>query len=518
LLIEKHYPAVFLFIDLRLGENMISSIKIKGFRGFAEEQELKLSKPEIGKPGSGLTVIVGPNNGGKSTIIESFNVMAQKSDKDFTEGQRNKRAGDRVEIVLEYHEKNGNIDIYNKESLITVSKSGPKAKYNKESVHSTISVLSSRRFFDPYSKYESRESVELSALSSMLAYRGQSFDAISKGKRTYALRKLNEVAESPKLKEILKKVYGKELNWSVDLYNTGNEYVKIKLDDLYSHDSDGLGEGLVNLLFLVSFLVESESNELIVIDEPELSLHPQLQRNLLEVILDFTENIQVLYATHSPEMVSLKSILNGGTLCRVVNQDNGSKIYNLNIANLDKETKNFLRNSNENISFPHVFGYDARSCFFIDDRVVIVEGQEDVVLLKRALEILKINKKINFFGFGAGGAENIRYILKILSSLGFKEVCCLYDRNKAPEKADTEELFPKEKFPRYDFKILNADDIRDKECEVRDKCKKLKDKNYCKNCESMTHGIFEKGRKEINSEFEEDFKQLLEEIGKNYSY
>ena len=68
---------------------MISSIKIKGFRGFAEKQELKLSKPN-GEKGSGLTVIVGPNNGGKSTIIESFKVMSSGDHFSFAEGQRNK--------------------------------------------------------------------------------------------------------------------------------------------------------------------------------------------------------------------------------------------------------------------------------------------------------------------------------------------------------------------------------------------------------------------------------------------
>jgi AAA15 family ATPase/GTPase len=68
---------------------MISSISIKGFRGFAEEQELKLADPN-GNRGSGLTVIVGPNNGGKSTIIESFKLMSSGNDISFAEGQRNK--------------------------------------------------------------------------------------------------------------------------------------------------------------------------------------------------------------------------------------------------------------------------------------------------------------------------------------------------------------------------------------------------------------------------------------------
>ncbi len=82
------------------GENMFESINIKGFRGFADKQELKLAKPHENNRGSGLTVIVGPNNGGKSTIIESFKLMSSGIDIDFTEDQRNKSKDDGVEIVL----------------------------------------------------------------------------------------------------------------------------------------------------------------------------------------------------------------------------------------------------------------------------------------------------------------------------------------------------------------------------------------------------------------------------------
>lgn len=103
-------------------DNMISSIKIKGFRGFAEEQELKLSKPN-GEEGSGLTVIVGPNNGGKSTIIESFKVMSSGNHISFAEGQRNKAAGDAVEIVLSFDDGS----IHNLETILA---GGHKAKRN----------------------------------------------------------------------------------------------------------------------------------------------------------------------------------------------------------------------------------------------------------------------------------------------------------------------------------------------------------------------------------------------------
>ena len=486
---------------------MISSIKIKGFRGFAEEQELKLSIPN-GEKGSGLTVIVGPNNGGKSTIIEAFKAVSSRSDISFSEGQRNKVAGSRVEITLQTCDKK-KIDgkYFHTYILETHFAGGSEARRTFRIEDLPIIILPSRRFFNPYSNKASYSGDEYRALSKsiMLKPRGQPIDAEDNG--------LFDLVKNPELKrrfdDLLEKVLGYRLKWTIDLCNAGDYYVKICQQNV-DHDSDGLGEGLVSLLFLVEALYYPKNN-LIVIDEPELSLHPELQGNLLEVILEHTKDKQVLYATHSPEMVSIESILNGGTLCRVAKQGNTSKIHKLD---LDDDTKKFLENSIENINFPHVFGYDARSCFFLGDGVLIVEGQEDVVLLKKALRLLDIKSKINFFGFGAGGAENIKYILAILSSLGFERICCLYDGNKKDEKENVEE-----KFQQYYFELLNADDIRDKKCELRGKCNILKDGNYCEDCQNhITPGIFDIHRKEINKDYIDGFKVILERIQKNLSY
>ena len=69
---------------------LISTLDIIGFRGFAQEQTLHFAQP-TGAVGSGLTIIVGPNNGGKSTIIESLRALTTRFDASdpirFSEGQ-----------------------------------------------------------------------------------------------------------------------------------------------------------------------------------------------------------------------------------------------------------------------------------------------------------------------------------------------------------------------------------------------------------------------------------------------
>lgn len=79
---------------------MINELSCCGYRGFATRQSLKIAIPN-GKRGSGLTVLVGPNGGGKSTLVECFSKIATDN-VSFTEGKRNKLAGDKVSINITY--------------------------------------------------------------------------------------------------------------------------------------------------------------------------------------------------------------------------------------------------------------------------------------------------------------------------------------------------------------------------------------------------------------------------------
>lgn len=51
---------------------MIKELSISGFRGFGQTQAIKFSIPDNERVGSGLTIITGANNAGKTTIIESI--------------------------------------------------------------------------------------------------------------------------------------------------------------------------------------------------------------------------------------------------------------------------------------------------------------------------------------------------------------------------------------------------------------------------------------------------------------
>ena len=267
---------------------MIETISCKGYRGFVNKQELNLALPD-GQLGSGLTVLIGPNGGGKSTIVECFSKLVANN-VSFTEGKRNKLAGDRVFIEII---KDGETC-----SLSTVPNGGSETEWKGLKEKPIIYYLPSRRVFNPYFVKNTWNRNQFVRNPEISQFRGNHLSHI-----TYRL--FNALEHLADFNKLFWKILGKELEWTIDQNDDGNYYVKIKKNDTTFHNSDGLGEGIVSLLFIVDALYDSNSGELIVIDEPELSLHPQLQIRLLKSLLDFSKDRQIVISTHSPYMLSI---------------------------------------------------------------------------------------------------------------------------------------------------------------------------------------------------------------------
>ncbi|MCQ9210893.1 AAA family ATPase [Granulicatella seriolae] len=71
---------------------MIKSITIHGLRGFGEERTIQFAIPN-GNPGGGITILVGANNSGKTTILEALRAFNAQKDNppSFSERKRNVR-------------------------------------------------------------------------------------------------------------------------------------------------------------------------------------------------------------------------------------------------------------------------------------------------------------------------------------------------------------------------------------------------------------------------------------------
>jgi len=450
----------------------IQSLEIVGLRGFARPQTLVFAMPS-GVEGSGLTILIGPNNGGKSTIVESLRAMASTRHQSFTEGKRNKEAGDRVSIVA-------SLDTGSTLELRTVDAGGSETIRTPDSqgLPFTLYVLPSRRYFNPYFG-RGRQDRQAYAMSvGFPQSRGAPLDQFS-GRLFRVLEKRAE------FDAVLRRVLDPAPEWTIDQSDGGQYYLKFSAAGQY-HTSDGLGEGIVSLFFLVDALYDSAPGEIIVIDEPELSLHPAFQRRLATLLADYSRDRQIIYATHSPYFLDFNHVANGAEVARVYKASGASVISRLHRTSAET-LRNFLSNANN----PHILGLDAREALFVEDGLVLVEGQEDVVFYSRLLRELAPDLSNRFFGWGVGGADNIPMIARMLHDLGFERVAAILDANKAYRLGEFQSLFPE-----YFFVAIPADDVRTKPERT---------------AQNAVRGLLDEMGK-LRPEFENTIKEMLETL------
>jgi predicted ATPase len=64
-----------------------------------------------------------------------------------------------------------------------------------------------------------------------------------------------------------------------------------------------LSEGILRFLWLISLLQSSSLSAVTLIDEPDVSLHPELMRILVDLMREASERTQIIIATHSDRFV-----------------------------------------------------------------------------------------------------------------------------------------------------------------------------------------------------------------------
>jgi predicted ATP-binding protein involved in virulence len=57
------------------------------------------------------------------------------------------------------------------------------------------------------------------------------------------------------------------------------------------------------LVILLTVLVEDQQPYVLLMDEPEVSLHIEWQKQLISLILELNPNVQIILTTHSPAVI-----------------------------------------------------------------------------------------------------------------------------------------------------------------------------------------------------------------------
>jgi len=200
-------------------------------------------------------------------------------------------------------------------------------------------------------------------------------------------------------------------DWNIVCTNANNNTYKIELKKkgnsfLISEASSGEKE-LLTYLFAISFL--NVHDGLIIIDEPELHLHPTWQKILLKLFEKLSSNEkgnQFLLATHSPIFVTPDSIK---YVSRVFNNEGYSEIVKLNIDSLPKRFKHIISivNSHNNEKI------------FFADVVILVEGPLDLIFFNKVFKDLKLTDNLTkiYELISVNGKHNFDIYLQLLKAM-----------------------------------------------------------------------------------------------------
>ena len=275
--------------------NKVKSLYIEKYKGF---KDFRIDLNEE------LTVLVGANGTGKTTILEViYNVLSGNTQ--YFEEDNNFKS-----VIVEL--LNGNkVKIISTENIIKIYINDEQVNANNEFfTKQKVLYLPSEVSFKNYeitgpNKLELTESdVTLNA------------DKMSKELKQFLVNQkyqyLSDIAdgnyENANRIEKFKKIYNEFLSDKKFIGIDNDTFEPIfELNETKERITiEKLSSGEKQIFFKGGSLIQyGENKELIVlIDEPEISMHPEWQQKILKFYRNINPNAQFIFATHSPHIVS----------------------------------------------------------------------------------------------------------------------------------------------------------------------------------------------------------------------
>lgn len=241
-----------------------------------------------------------------------------------------------------------------------------------------------------------------------------------------------------------------------DMLNT-NEDIYLTLGDENEFPIYNIGDGIQAIILLTfPIFFNSDKNHLLFIEEPELNLHPGLQRLFLETLNeDRFKNTQVFITTHSNHFLDL-----------AIETSPETSIFSFTKKHLDEngnpnfEVNNITHRASEAL---HLLGVNTSSVF-LSNCTIWVEGISDRLYIRKYLDIYQKEKGVSVF------KEDIHYSFVEYAGNNITHWSFLDSDDEENENINYESI------SRNIFLITDLDKGKD------ERHKKLKDKlgdNYC---------------------------------------
>ncbi len=411
---------------------MIKSVFIENYKGFLESQPIHFALP-LNKEGSGITIICGLNNSGKSTVFDALALLKRDSQVFVTDRIDNKQ----VKIVIEDDQGNKKIlTNINNGALLDIQGE------NNFSYQDITFIPASRQWRDVVGSLNADEE----SYKKIEDVTRNNFVSVQFANLLAGISK--DADKKEKLNSLIKEVFPEFNDWTVDADQNGS-FIKYTTRSGLEHRSGMLGMGIVSLMRVLTSLIIG--GKIIFIDEPELSLHPQAQRRLSSIFSKYAQEKQIILITHSPYFINWSDIANRAKINKTSKPEDKSCLVST-LSNNDEDFVGTIHSIYKNKQF--TLDTTGKEMFFTDKKVVFCEGQEDVAVFKNFVKENYDEVNFEFFGFGCGSANNIPKFVKMAKSLGISPVA-LFDNPENVEKS------------KFDTNVRKAIKECEGECEVK---------------------------------------------------
>lgn len=325
-------------------------IRVKGYKSF-KDLSIKLEN---------INLLIGANGAGKSNFLSLFELLSNVYDQRLAQyifqiGGVNKilhqgrKVTDRIEITVSQGNNSYNLSllesdghlIVEHEKLYYLNSATDIAKFKEEATLKTYNGMKRGDYIKEYisqiRKFHFHDTGKRSPFTNDCDVINDSYVMYDNGDNIAAiLYRIQK--ETPIVYKRIVHVIQSIAPYFHDFYFQPSEAGKIRLQwqDKYStmiYGPSDLSDGTVRFIALTTLFMQPRLPKVIIIDEPELGLHPKAIEKLAGLIKSAAQRgTQIIAATQSAELISnftFKDIL-------TVNQNNGNtKISSLNQKELE---------------------------------------------------------------------------------------------------------------------------------------------------------------------------------------
>lgn len=240
------------------------------------------------------------------------------------------------------------------------------------------------------------------------------------------INKENKVLGAPATSAV-SQILGKEYSTITLIrhsFYTKDAYTCLMKTSSLSYSEAFAGSGEFSVVNLVTKILSSESNSLILLDEPEVSLHPGAQIRLMDFILDqiIQNKHQIILCTHSPYIIQN---LPPEAIKVLSESTDESKIFVEKQSSFPEEAFYYLGAINK------------------DKKTILVEDELVEILIKKALskegEAIFNSFDVKYIG---GGAAHLWNSTSIFSSEDRKKLLIIFDGDQFFEQIPNQTEIP----------------------------------------------------------------------------